>query len=97
MEADIKGAILKQLSTQEVLDSAQLMQEFKLTHEALYAELVSLVALNYIHLENKKVTKLVLTPEGQTYAERGTPEARIFQLASVEGTPKEQVEQELKD
>jgi len=32
-----------------------------------------------------------LTAEGQSYAERGTPEARIYQLSSIEGTPKETV------
>ena len=49
----------------------------------MYAELVSLTALNYITLENRKVVRFVLTAEGQSYAERGTPEARIYQLSTV--------------
>lgn len=92
MQADVQDTILKRLSQTDLLDSAQLQKEFALTHEALYAELVSLVALNYIQLENKKLTKVVLTAEGLAYADRGTPEARIFQLSAVEGTPKEIVE-----
>lgn len=50
MQADIQDVILKRLSNTEILDSAELQKEFALTHEALYAELVSLVALNYIQL-----------------------------------------------
>ncbi len=57
----------------------------------MYAELVSLNALNYITLQNRKVLRFVLTAEGQSYAQRGTPEARIYQLSSVEGTPKETI------
>lgn len=83
--------------TADSLDSTDLQAEFGLSHEALYAELVSLASLNYIRVENKKVVKVVLTPEGRVYAEQGTPEARIFALASVEGTAKEVVEGELKD
>lgn len=41
--------------------------------------------------------KVVLTQEGKSYAEQGTPEARIFHLATLEGTPKEVIENELKD
>lgn len=62
MQADIQDSILKKLTNIDVLDSAELQKEFELTHEALYAELISLVALNYIKLENKKVVKFVLTP-----------------------------------
>lgn len=83
--------------TADSLDSTDLQAEFGLSHEALYAELVSLASLNYIKVENKKVVKVVLTPEGRVYADQGTPEARIFALASVEGTAKEIVEGELKD
>lgn len=57
----------------ESINSADLQAEFKLTNEALYAELVSLTALNYIKIENKKVVRVVLTQEGQVYAEQGTP------------------------
>ena len=39
----------------------------------------------------------MLTQEGRFYAEQGTPEARIFALATLEGTAKELVEGELKD
>jgi phenylalanyl-tRNA synthetase alpha chain len=95
MQADIQEVILKRLANSDSLDSTQLQQEYGLTHEVLYAELVSLVALNYIKLDNKKVARFVLTKEGQAYADQGTPEARIYQLASVEGTPKEIIEAEL--
>ena len=91
MEADIQEVILKKLKDVDSLDSAELQKEYGLSHEAIYAELVSLVALNYIKLENKKVVRYVLTQEGVAYAEKGTPEARIYQLATVEGTPKENV------
>lgn len=73
MQADIQDAILKKLSNAEVLDSAQLQAEYGLNHQAIYAELISLVALKYITLENRKVTRFILTVEGQSYAERGTP------------------------
>lgn len=95
--ADTQDQILKQLASAPQLDSSLLQTELGLPHEALYAELVSLLALNYITLENKKVTRLILTPEGESYVAHGTPEARIFKLASLEGTPKELVEGELKD
>lgn len=58
---------------------------------------MSLLALNYIRIENRKIIRVVLTAEGKNYAEQGTPEARIFALASLEGTPKEVIEGELKD
>lgn len=97
MIADIQDEILAQLSKAESLNSVDLQTQFNLTHEALYAELVSLLALNYIRIENRKITRVVLTAEGKNYAEQGTPEARIFALASLEGTPKEVIEGELKD
>ena len=50
MEADIQDTILKQLKNVESLDSLDLQKEFSLTYEAMYAELVSMVALNYIKL-----------------------------------------------
>jgi hypothetical protein len=55
------------------INSTDLQEQFKLTNEALYAELVSLTALNYIKIENKKVVRVVLTQEGKVYAEQGTP------------------------
>ena len=61
MQADIQDVILQRLADNPSLDSAQLQAEFELTHEATYAELVSLVALNFIKLENKKVVRVVLT------------------------------------
>jgi hypothetical protein len=45
----------------EQINSEDIQQEFKLTHEQLYAELVSLASLNYIKVENKKVIRVVLT------------------------------------
>jgi hypothetical protein len=50
MQADIQSIILKRLATAEQLDSTPIQTEFALTHEALYAELISLVALKYIKL-----------------------------------------------
>lgn len=97
MIADVQDEILAQLSKAESLNSVDLQTQFNLTHEALYAELVSLLSLNYIRIENRKITRVVLTAEGKNYAEQGTPEARIFALASLEGTPKEVIEGELKD
>jgi phenylalanyl-tRNA synthetase alpha chain len=85
------------LAKAESLNSVDLQAEFGLSHEALYAELISLSSLNYIKIENKKITKIVLTQEGKSYADHGTPEARIFALATLEGTPKEVIEAELKD
>lgn len=55
------------------------------------------MGLNYIALENKKIVRVVLTAEGESYALEGTPEARIFKLATLEGTPKEIIEADLKD
>lgn len=92
MQAEVQQVVLKRLSYVDSLDSFDIQKEFSLTNEAMYAELVSLVALKYIKLENKKSITLVLTPEGQTYSEQGTPEARIYHLSSIEGTPKEKVE-----
>jgi hypothetical protein len=73
MQADVQEVILQRLKDKPELDSADLQKEFGLTHEAIYAELVSLVALNYIKLENKKVVRYLLTKEGTAYAEQGTP------------------------
>jgi hypothetical protein len=73
MQADHQDEILRRLSQAPHLDSQILQQELGLTHEALYRELVSLVAIEYVRLENKKVTRFILTPEGKTYAEKGTP------------------------
>lgn len=67
----------------------ELEKELGLTYEALYAELISLVPNNYITLEPKKINKVVLTQEGQQYADEGTPEAKIYKLATAEGLPKE--------
>lgn len=69
MEAEnIQDIILKNLSKVDSLDSADVQKEYGLTHEAMYAELVSLVALNYIKLENKKTVRQVLTAEGVAYS-----------------------------
>jgi phenylalanyl-tRNA synthetase alpha chain len=97
MIADTQDEILGQLLHADSLNSADLQAQFALTHEALYAELISFASLNYIQIENRKIVRVVLTQEGKSYAEQGTPEARIFALASLEGTPKEVVEGELKD
>lgn len=83
MIPDTQDHILQQLAHNPTLDSQQIQAHLHLTNEALYAELVSLVALNYIALENKKIVRVVLTAEGESYALRGTPEARIFNLASL--------------
>jgi hypothetical protein len=61
MIADTQDQILQQLVHHPALDSLQLQAQLHLTNEALYAELVSLVALNYIALENKKIVRVVLT------------------------------------
>ena len=92
MIADPQDIILQKLANSDSLNSSDVQAELGLTNDAIYAELISLVALKYINIENKKVTKLVLTAEGVSYATQGTPEARIFGLASIEGTPKEIVE-----
>jgi hypothetical protein len=97
MIADPQDIILQKLANSDSLNSSDVQAELGLTNDAIYAELISLVALKYINIENKKVTKLVLTAEGVSYATQGTPEARIFGLASIEGTPKEIVEADLKD
>ncbi len=73
MIADVQDEILAQLSKTDSLNSVDLQAQFHLTHEALYADLISLVALNYIRIENKKITRVVLTAEGKNYAEQGTP------------------------
>ena len=66
-----------------------------MSYEALYSELVSLNALNYIKFENQKITKTVLTKEGELYANEGTPEAKIFNLSTVEGALKEEIEKQV--
>jgi predicted transcriptional regulator len=88
MIADTQDTILQKLVNTDSLNSSEVQAELGLTNDAIYAELVSLVALKYINIENKKVTRIVLTAEGINYATQGTPEARIFGLASMEGTPK---------
>jgi hypothetical protein len=68
MQADHQDAILHRLVNQEQLNSLDLQKELGLTSEELYKELVSLLALNYIQLENQKVLRIVLTKEGEAYA-----------------------------
>jgi len=68
MQADYQDAILHRLVNQEQLNSLDLQKELGLTSEELYKELVSLLALNYIQLENQKVLRIVLTKEGEAYA-----------------------------
>lgn len=68
MQADHQDAILHRLANQEQLNSLDLQKELGLTSEELYKELVSLLALNYIQLENQKVLRIVLTKEGEAYA-----------------------------
>lgn len=63
-----QDAILGRLSTAEQLLSTDLQKELNLTYEQLYAELVSLNALDYITLESKKSSKTILTKEGEQYA-----------------------------
>ncbi len=48
--------------------------------------------MNYIKFENQKVSRTVLTKEGELYANEGTPEAKIFNLATLQGTPKDDIE-----
>ena len=72
-----------------------MQKELGITYEALYSELVSLTPDHYITLDPRKINKLILTKEGKEYADEGTPEAKIYNMASVEGTPKEVIEKEL--
>jgi predicted transcriptional regulator len=88
MDMEYVDAILLTLKEKDEIHSIELQRELGLTYEALYSELVSLVPENYITLEPKKHNKLVLTPEGELYATEGTPEAKIFQMATPEGVPK---------
>lgn len=88
MNMEYQDAILLSIKDRDELNSLELQKELGITYEALYAELVSLVADNYLQLEANKIKKVVLTQEGEQYAAEGTPEARIFALASLEGTPK---------
>lgn len=50
MIADTQDIILQRLANLPHLDSTDVQKELNLTYEVLYAELVSLVALNYIKL-----------------------------------------------
>jgi hypothetical protein len=61
MIADTQDQILKLLTNNHKLDSSELQTQLGLSSEALYAELISLVGLNYITLENKKIVRVVLT------------------------------------
>ena len=89
MNMEYQDVILLTLKDKEEVNSIELQNELGLTYEALYAELVSLLANNYITFKPEKIAKFVLTPEGQKYADEGTPEAKIFELATLEGRPKE--------
>ncbi|CAM6006544.1 unnamed protein product [Sphagnum balticum] len=95
MELDYQDEILHRLANSDSVHSNILSQELSITPEALYPHLVSLLGLGYIKLDNLKTTRTVLTKEGLKYAEQGTPEAQLYHLATVEGTPQNQVEQTL--
>ena len=88
MNMEYQDVILLTLKDANQLNSQELQKELGLTYEALYAELVSLVADKYIVLESKKTARFYLTKEGSLYADEGTPEAKIFALSTVEGVPK---------
>ena len=64
MNMEHADTILGGLKDKEEINSIDLQKDLGLNYEAMYAELVSLVADNYIAIESKKLTKFVLSKEG---------------------------------
>ena len=73
MNMEYQDVILLTLKDRDEVNSMELQKELGLTYEALYAELVSLLADKYIEFKAEKIIKCVLTQEGAKYADEGTP------------------------
>lgn len=89
---EIQDSVLLLLKNAESLSSADLVEKFQTTTEALYAALNPLVVANYIQLETQKVSKQFLNKDAESYAKNGTPEFNIFSLVPPEGIDKDVLE-----
>jgi len=85
----IENQILASLKENESVNSQALCKELieKFpehihNHQELYSVLLSLETLTLICLEKKSETVSVLTPEGELYLNKGTPEFCYAQVAS---------------
>ena len=89
MENIVENYILVYIEKKDVSNSKELCQELNQkfpeiikNHQDLYSVLLSLQALNILHLEKTSETLSVLTPEGELYLNKGTSEFAYGQLAA---------------
>lgn len=74
MESDL----LKDLAQHDIENSLLYARSKNIDHTELIGLLTSLSLEGYLTTENQKMEEIVLTPEGQDYLQKGSPEAQVF-------------------
>jgi len=94
---DLKLAILAYLNENKTIESSlDLAIKLEVSHNEVVGAIKSLDSIQYAVLQQLETKKYVLTPDGEDYIEKGTPEMRLFSTVPAEGVnikdlPKDQV------
>ena len=81
MEQRILDVIIESENNCKCIPSSwELKEKFKIDHEEIIGSLKSLEASEYLNLKPEKVSKYILTAEGENYSKNGTPEFRILKI-----------------
>lgn len=92
MEKLGESDILKLIDSRGSVVSKDLAKEFKQDHQEVVGVFKSLEVGQYIVTEKKEEDSWGLTAEGQTCADQGTLEYRIFSDVTQDGVPKDDLE-----
>ena len=96
-DTGLVNAILEHIDKNNTLFSLKYAEDTNVSHNDLVSALKSLEAKNYLKLDKFEEDKFVLTSEGQSYVDKGTPEYRVFVHIPAEGMPMKQAQDDLGD
>lgn len=77
---EVEDLILKNLATEESLDSRVLCSKYNLSSNVIYGALSSLEGASFVIKQQSSDTRLQVTKEGMNIIENGSPEYHVFQL-----------------
>uniref|UniRef100_A0A0D6QY65 phenylalanine--tRNA ligase n=1 Tax=Araucaria cunninghamii TaxID=56994 RepID=A0A0D6QY65_ARACU len=82
-------------SHDEIPDSGEFAASSGLDHSELLSVITSLNGFRLVNAKDIKREKWILTEEGQTYANSGSPEVQFFLAIPPEGIPREELQRKV--
>ncbi|KAL3516743.1 hypothetical protein ACH5RR_023645 [Cinchona calisaya] len=89
-------AVLRYLeNNEEISDSGKFAEERGLSHDDIVNVIKSLNGFRYVDAEDIKKERWVLTEEGRSYTEAGSPEFQVLLAVPVEGIAREDLQKKV--